>query len=284
MNLRDIVRRIQPPSATEGSAIPWADPEFSARMLKNHLSQDHDWASRRRDLIERQAKWTMGRLAPGARVLDLACGPGFYTQILARRGFPSLGVDISPASVEYARQEAAKEGLPAEYVHSDILEFTPEPEAFDAVLFIFGEFNNFSEVEARKLLAACGRALRPGGQLILEGYTYETARDTGRAPASWWTCAEDEGILSARPHLCLQENHWDEPSATAVTRYFTFDEATGEIRMFRSTMTGYTRGGYGRLLAEAGFEAPKFLSRSEWPVGGPFEGQLLTLVTKKLKK
>ncbi|EBN1049881.1 hypothetical protein LME23_002765 [Salmonella enterica] len=27
--------------------IPWDEPAFSQRMLENHLSQDHDWASRR---------------------------------------------------------------------------------------------------------------------------------------------------------------------------------------------------------------------------------------------
>jgi hypothetical protein len=46
-------------------------------------------------------------------------------------------------------------------------------------------------------------------------------------------------------------------------------------------MTGYKRAAYERLLAEAGFEAPKALSRSEWPVGKPFEGQLTTLAAKK---
>lgn len=37
--------------------IPWNDPEFSRRMLAEHLSQEHDMASRRRQSIERQAEW-----------------------------------------------------------------------------------------------------------------------------------------------------------------------------------------------------------------------------------
>ncbi|EOI1394309.1 hypothetical protein ACMGOD_005528 [Klebsiella oxytoca] len=34
--------------SAEESKIPWDEPAFSQRMLANHLSQDHDWASRRR--------------------------------------------------------------------------------------------------------------------------------------------------------------------------------------------------------------------------------------------
>ena len=37
--------------------IPWDEPAFSQRMLENHLSQEHDWASRRRAVIEQQVAW-----------------------------------------------------------------------------------------------------------------------------------------------------------------------------------------------------------------------------------
>ncbi|MBO2673395.1 hypothetical protein ACWAU3_02215 [Shewanella sp. JL219SE-S6] len=36
------------------SKIPWNDADFSQRMLENHLSQEHDWASRKLAVIERQ--------------------------------------------------------------------------------------------------------------------------------------------------------------------------------------------------------------------------------------
>ena len=37
--------------------IPWNDPDFSERMLAEHLSQDHDLASRRCVWIDRQVAW-----------------------------------------------------------------------------------------------------------------------------------------------------------------------------------------------------------------------------------
>ena len=37
--------------------IPWDDPAFSRRMLNEHLSQEHDLASRRVEWIDRQVEW-----------------------------------------------------------------------------------------------------------------------------------------------------------------------------------------------------------------------------------
>jgi predicted TPR repeat methyltransferase len=38
------------------------------------------------------------------RILDLGCGPGLYTQRLASLGHTCVGIDISPASIAYARR------------------------------------------------------------------------------------------------------------------------------------------------------------------------------------
>ena len=48
MTLLNLIHRTPVPEPwDEGEKIPWNEPGFSARMLKEHLSQDHDWASRR---------------------------------------------------------------------------------------------------------------------------------------------------------------------------------------------------------------------------------------------
>ena len=50
MNLLDLIHRASPPAPwAEGDKIPWNDPDFSRRMLREHLSQAHDAASRRID-------------------------------------------------------------------------------------------------------------------------------------------------------------------------------------------------------------------------------------------
>ena len=62
MKLEDIVTRSALEPWTEGEKIPWDDPAFSARMLQEHLTQNHDRASRQLVLIERHVAWIDGML------------------------------------------------------------------------------------------------------------------------------------------------------------------------------------------------------------------------------
>ena len=81
MNLIDIITRQSPPKPwAEGEKIPWNDLGFSERMLREHLSQEHDAASRRSAVIDRHVDWIHHTLLTGqpTQLLDLGCGPGLY--------------------------------------------------------------------------------------------------------------------------------------------------------------------------------------------------------------
>ena len=67
MKLADIVNRIIPPAPwAEGEKIPWDEPGFSRRMLKEHLSQEHDAASRRIEFVHAQVDYIAGLIEKGA--------------------------------------------------------------------------------------------------------------------------------------------------------------------------------------------------------------------------
>lgn len=77
-------------------------------------------------------------LAPTARVLDLACGDGFYTRRLAERlgrGGSVVGIDVDPAYLEIARGECASYRGPAtiELVEASFDHLPFSGEAFDLV-------------------------------------------------------------------------------------------------------------------------------------------------------
>jgi SAM-dependent methyltransferase len=259
MQIIDIVRRVTEPSPwSEGDKIPWNDPEFSEQMLREHLSQEHDLASRRLEIIANHVRWIHDRLLGGkpARVLDLGCGPGLYANGLARLGHSCTGIDFSPASIRYAGEQAAREGLSCTYTHEDIR--TAEFGAgFDLAMFLYGELNVFRPADAAMILGKAHAALSPGGVLLLEPHRFAAIEAAGTQGPSWHSA--ETGLFSEQPHLWLQENVWDPPSCTAITRWFVIDAATAETQRLTQTMQAYTNEGYNRMLGEAGFVEVEFL-------------------------
>lgn len=261
-----------------GAKIPWNDPDFSRRMLENHLAQEHDWASRRSTIIARQTAWIAKQLQSASKVLDLGCGPGFYTHKLAKFGHHCTGVDFSPASIEYARKQAENTSLALEYALCDIRSYTAE-QKFDCIIMTFGEFNVFTRQDATAILKNCAAMLHDGGLFVLEAHTFEAVRAVGIAPATWQRHAS--GLFSEKPHLCLQENSWNADDSSALSRYFIVDAATAKVKQYASFMQAYTLEEYQAMLQAANLTVPKILGEEEWPAGPDFQGKLQTFVCRK---
>ena len=99
------------------------------------------------------------RLKPGARVIDLGCGSGTFTALLARAGYDSIGLDISAKLLEVGRRKHPH----IEFVAGDI-EHLPFPaESFDGAL-LSGVVHHFPDPspcakETFRLLRRSGRFL-----------------------------------------------------------------------------------------------------------------------------
>ena len=258
MDLKDIFLRQFPPEPwSEGDNIPWRNPGFSRRMLREHLAQSHDLASRRSDKIEAQVDWIHREVLSRSptKILDLGCGPGLYASRLARLGHRCVGIDFSPASMEYAKEQAASENLSCGYLHADI-RFTEYGFGYGLAMLIFGEFNAFKPSDAAHILAKAHAAMDEGGVLLLEAHTYEAVREFGLRPASWYSA--ESGLFSDSSHLCLQENFWDAESETVTRRYFIVDESSEEVTRYAQTLKAYTEEQYRAVLEDAGFEDVRF--------------------------
>ncbi|ELD59355.1 methyltransferase [Escherichia coli KTE177] len=263
--------------SAQESKIPWDEPAFSQRMLANHLSQDHDWASRRREVIELQVEWIASQLSPGAYILDLGCGPGFYTHRLAERGFHCTGVDFSPASVNWARQQAQNAGLNIDYVQQDVRAYWPD-KSFDFIMMTFGELNVFSAADARSLVSRCALWLESGGRLLTEVHTFDEVKRQGMAEPSWQRC--QDGLFLGVPHLLLTEHDWDEEAQTSSTLFWAIEE-NGRTTRFGSQMTAWRNDEYVSLLNNAGFALLPPPESHDWPVSETFERKLFVLLAEK---
>jgi len=280
MNLIEIVDRDPAPTPwAEGDNIPWHDPAFSARMLQEHLSQEHDAASRRGEKIDAHVAWIHEHLLEEktTRVLDLGCGPGLYASRLARLGHSCVGIDWSPASIAYGRRMATEDRLDCTYVEADIRE-ADYGQGYGLAMLIYGEFNVFSPQDAARILDKMHAALTGGGVLLLEPHTYEAIRREGQSGRQWYTASS--GLFSEDPYLYLVEHTWDEDRATCTTRHYIVDAATAEVTRHAASYQAYTDVQYDELLQEHGFSE---LARSPSLTGAVDEAQrdFFALVARK---
>jgi SAM-dependent methyltransferase len=252
MRLSDITQRdMKPKPWVEGEKIPWNDPEFSRRMLKEHLSQKHDAASRRTPIIKKHVAW-IHRFVLGdmpARILDLGCGPGLYSARLSALGHACRGIDFSPASVEYAVKRAPKS---CSYTLGDI-RTANFGTGYDLVMLIFGEFNVFRPEDARLILRKAHAALNPSGKLLFEVTTFDAVYEIGNQPATWYS-AENE-LFADKPHLCLMESFWNNEQCVAIERYYIVDAANGEVTRYSASTQAYEEEQLVALIKEAGFNS-----------------------------
>jgi SAM-dependent methyltransferase len=259
LDLLDIVNRItHPPPWSEGDNIPWNDPAFSQRMLKEHLSQDHDAASRRETIIDLHVEWIRENLLPKKKshILDLGCGPGLYSVRLARSGHTCIGIDYSPASIQYARKLAAAENLNCTFLEEDIRQ-AAFGDGYNLAMLIYGELNVFKKEYAELILQKIAQSLCPGGKVLLEVHTYEAVKEMGLMTPSWFTSSS--GLFSPNPHICLTENSWHEETAITTRRHYVIEAETAKVTRIAQSFQAYDEFGYRELLRNSGFEQMTFL-------------------------
>ncbi len=123
-------------------------------------------------------------LQPDNQVLDLACGSGLYSRVLARqvRRGRVVGVDISWPMLRHAVRRAATERLDnLTFVRADALRLPFPDNAFD-VVNCCGALHLFDDVDA--VLAEMQRVLRPGGRMTAA--VFRQRGDTQLSARSAW--------------------------------------------------------------------------------------------------
>jgi toxoflavin synthase len=107
----------------------------------------------------------VGELA-GKSVLDLACGEGFHTRLLRKKGADRIvGVDLSAGMIKLARQQEARQPLGIEYIHKDAKKLCLE-ETFDLVFAAYLLNYASTREDLLEMCQAIARHLKPGGRFV----------------------------------------------------------------------------------------------------------------------
>jgi SAM-dependent methyltransferase len=224
-------------------------------MLREHLDESHGAASRVTAERVQQIDWLWERLAlqPGARLLDVTCGPGLYAVEFARRGCRVTGLDFSPASIAYARSLAKDEGVAdrCEFVELDVRQMGNRYHnaGFDAAILLYGQLAVFTTDEAHTLLTQIAQSLRPNGRLVVELLDQDRVDKTD---STWWF-TDDTGLWGDRPFLHLGERFWHEAGQLSIERFYVIHLETGALTEVTLCDQTYAVERMRQMLNQAGF-------------------------------
>ena len=133
--------------------------------------------------------WVLGRVEPGAVVLDLGCGAGTDLLIAAQMTGPTgrvIGVDMTSAMLDRARASADAMGLDNVALHEALIESLPLADASVDAVISNGVIDLVPDKDA--VLDEIDRVLRPGGRLQLADVVIHRAvSEDSRKRIDLWT-------------------------------------------------------------------------------------------------
>jgi SAM-dependent methyltransferase len=211
--------------------VAWYREWFGEDYLDLYAHRDTREAHHHIDFAER----VLCGARPGV-VLDLACGAGRHSEVLAERGYRVVGVDLSLILL------AQRPDLPR--VRGDMRRLPFAGETFDWVLNFFTSFGYFeSERENFQVLEEVARVLRPGGSFLIDLLNPEPAV-AGLKPREQRQ-EEDRRIEIER---------WYDPASARINKRIRLQAAGSAPRTFLESVRAYRLEEVGNGLAWVGLE------------------------------
>lgn len=145
----------------------WTDAYYGALYLESV----EDLLTPSLSAVEAAVIATLLRLGPRDRVLDVACGHGRHLRALGERAGWTCGLDRSG---DYLRRAAARAGAAGEgtgepgLVRGDVRTLPFRRGSFDAAYSWYSSLFMFDEATNGACLSELGRAVRPGGRLLVQ--------------------------------------------------------------------------------------------------------------------
>lgn len=182
-------RRYQSSESVANSYDQWTEDGILEFYWGEHIHLGHyglppkrkDFLTAKSDFVHEMVKWGgLNKLPPGTTVLDVGCGIGGSSRILAKDyQFDVTGITISPQQVKRA-QELTPPEVNAKFAVDDALNLSFPDASFDVVWSIeAGPHMPDKALFARELM----RVLKPGGILVVADWNQ---RDDRQKPLNFW--------------------------------------------------------------------------------------------------
>lgn len=198
-------------------------------------------------------------------VLDLCCGTGTVSLILAKMGYQVSGMDISPGMIKWARHKSESMGLNIDFQVQDAAELRMG-KRFDLVISLFDSLNYI--LDAAALQNAFYRVfehLQPGGlfifdmntELALAGHFFDQSNLGSHASVIYdWRSTYDPDIRICTVRMNFIYRRYNEEQRVKITHYQRAYEVEEIVRMLESA-------GLNVLAVYNGYTLKKVSSRSD---------------------
>ncbi|MEH2277471.1 MAG: methyltransferase domain-containing protein [Nostoc sp.] len=202
-------RKYQSSATVANSYDQWTTDGILEFYWGEHIHLGHygspprqkDFLAAKSDFVHEMVKWGgIEKLPPGTTVLDVGCGIGGSSRILARDyGFAVTGITISPQQVKRA-QELTPQEVNAQFAVDDAMALSFPDASFDVVWSIeAGPHMPDKGVFARELI----RVLKPGGVLVVADWNQ---RDDRQKPLNFWE----------KPVMRQLLDQWSHPAFSSI--------------------------------------------------------------------
>lgn len=152
------------------------------------FSQGPEWDRRWEEEVAEVAS-ALDDFAPRGRVLEFACGTGWWTERLVRHADELTCLDASPETIERARLRAPE----ARFVVADLFQWEPD-QAYDVVFFSFW-LSHVPPDRFEAFWALVERSIAPGGRVFFIDGLGTTDPDRQRFRAARQRDTDDEGVV-----------------------------------------------------------------------------------------
>jgi SAM-dependent methyltransferase len=193
------------------------------------------------DHTQREADRLAGLLAasPGSEILDVPCGAGRLSLVMAERGYRVTAVDLSSEFLGHARSRDVLQQVTWE--RRDMRDL-PWRGRFDRAFCVGNSFGYLDDEGNAAFLQAVRTALRPGGRFVLETPMVLENLLNHLHPRPWWKAGDT---------YLLVENHYD-PARARLDIEYTFVSTHG-VEVRRGSHRAYTYRELMELLTASGF-------------------------------
>lgn len=175
------------------------------------------------------------------RILDVCCGTGRHTALLAEAGLDMTGLDINPGLIKSARHQTKR----ARFAVADMGQLQKYRRQYDVTLNLFSSFGYFATDAAnRRVLRELKSTLKAGGKLVLQVVERDWLMSIYQ-PITW---KSENGQLTVEVRRYDPKTHYNESQSIVL------NQKTGQARTYYHRIRLYSKPEMVAMLKAVGFK------------------------------